>query len=576
MVAVAVVLWVDALLGGPWAGDAWGLVVVAVLALLSGLVARPAVLAVATAAAVVILAVADQVGSPGRFALANDAVFYAVVVGAPALTGALVAVRSAAMRQLEARRAELVRRRATVVREARAAEVERVAREVDDALANRLRKLIAGVADASARAVSRPEAVPLTLASVEASARAALELMRDVLGVLRQSESPTTEPVAASPTRPPRRRVLDHVDVLLVLAIVPLVVETSLPGHRGPAWLNVILALAQGLLLTVVRRRPVMGATLLLAVACVQSAVLTPLPPTVSWLVPGLLVAFLVGHGLHRRTAWVGLVVTLGGVSLITLVTPAPDRSLDGFAPALVMGVLAWLAGRALADREARVAELRAIGDELDRTRNRAARLATAEQRTELARDLHDVGAHALTVVCLQAGAAQTWWNRDREQALVALAVLDDLAGTVLTSLSASLSSLATTGPGPPLEVLADLGRVLGLSVGVRVDGEPRPITNEVSQVVFRVVQEALTNAARHAQHARVEVGLVYGVDSVDVQVSDNGRHQDGELVVAVPGSGFGLSGMAERVEAVRGELSYGPFEGGYLVHARLPLVMQP
>jgi len=576
MLAVAVVLWVDALLGGAWAGDASALAVMAFLALLSGLGARRALLAVTVPAAVLLLAVANQIGSPGQFALADDALFYAVVVGAPALTGALVAVRGAAIRQLEARRAELVRRRATVVRAARAAEVERVELEVDDALADRLRGIIDGVAEASSRAVSRPEAVPVTLASVEASARAALELMRDVLGVLRPSESPTTEPVAATPTPPPHRRVMDHVDMLLVLAIVPLVVETSLPGHRGPAWLNVMLALAQGLLLTVVRRRPVMGAALLLAVACVQSTVLTPLPPTVSWLVPGLLVAFLVGHGLDRRTAWVGLVVTLGGVSLITLVTPAPDRSLDGFVPALVMGVLAWLAGRALADREARVAELRAIGDELDRTRDRAARLAAAEQRAELARELHDVGAHALTVVCLQAGGAQTWWNRDRERALVALAALDVLASEVLTSLSASLGGLATTGPGPQLDVLADLGRVLGLTVGVRVDGEPRPITKELSQVVFRVVQEALTNAARHAQHARVEVGLVYGVDSLDVHVSDSGPHQDGEPVVAVPGSGFGLSGMAERVEAVRGELSYGPFEGGYRVHARLPLVLQP
>lgn len=575
MLAVAVVLWVDALLGGAWAGEASALAVMAFLALLAGLGARRALLAVTVPAAVVLLAFANQLGSPGQFALADDAVFYAVVVGAPALTGALVAVRGAAVRELEARRADLVQRRATVVRAARIAEAERVEREVDHALADRLRDIIDGVAEASSRAASRPETVPVTLASVEASARAALELMRDVLGELRPSEAPTTEPVAATPPPPPRRRAIDHVDVLLVLAIVPLLVETSLPGHRGPVWLNVMLALAQGLLLSVVRRRPVMGATLLLAVACVQSAVLTPLPPTVSWSVPGLLMAFLVGHGLHRRTAVVGLVVTLGGISLLTLVTPAPDRSLDGFAPALVMGVLAWLAGRALAEREGRVAELRTIGDELDRTRDGAAMLATAEQRAELARELHDVGAHALTVVCLQAGAAQTWWSRDRQQALVALDALDVLAGDLLTRLRASLGGLATAGAGPPLEVLADLGRVLGLTVGVRVEGEPRPLSNEVSQVVFRVVQEALTNAARHAQHARVEVGLVYGVDSLDVQVSDSGCDRAGEPMVAVPGSGFGLPGMAERVEAVRGELSYGPFEGGYRVHARLPLVMQ-
>lgn len=580
MLAVVVALWVDAILGGAWAGAASALAVVAFLALLSGLGARRAVLAVTVPAVAVLLTVANQIGSPGQFAFAGDVVFYAVVVGAPAIVGALVAARGAAMRQLEARRGELLRRRATVVRAARAAEAKRVELEVGDALADRLHGIIDGVAEASSQAVRRPDAVPVTLTSVEANARAALELMRDVLGVLRSAESATTEPLAATPTLaatpPPPRRAMDHLDVLLVLAIVPLIVETSLPGHRGPAWLNVMLSLTQGLLLTVVRRQPIAGATLLLAVACVQSSVLAPLPPTVGWLIPGLLMAFLIGHGPDRRTAWVGLLVTLGGVSLLTLVTPAPDRALDGLVPALVMGGLAWLAGRALADREVRVAELRAIGDELDRTRDRAASLAAGEQRAELARELHDVGAHALTVVCLQAGAAQAWWDRDREQAMVALAALDHLASTALASLSASLGGLATTGTGPPLEVLADLGRVLGLTVGVRVDGETRPITLEVSQVVFRVVQEALTNAARHAQHARVEVCLVYGVDSLDVQVSDSGARQGGGPVVAVPGSGFGLSGMTERVEAVRGELSYGPCERGYLVHARLPLGMQP
>lgn len=353
MLAAAVALWVDALLGGASAGDAWALPVMAVLALLSGLVSRPVVLAVAALAVVVLLAVADQVGSPGQFALADDGVFYAVVVGAPALTGALVAVRSAAVHELRARRVELMHRRAIVVRAARAAEVERVEREVDDALADRLRGIVDGVAEASSRAVRRPEAVPIALALVEASARAALELMRDVLGVLRPPKpTRTTEPVAATLARPRRRRVVDQVDALLVLAIVPLIVETALPGRRGPVWLNVMLALAQGLLLTVVRRRPVMGAVMLLALACVQSAVLTPLPPTVSWLLPGLLLVFLVGHGPDRRTAWVGLIVTLGGVGLLTLVTPAPHRSLDGFAPGLVMGrwpgsrVVPWPTGR--------------------------------------------------------------------------------------------------------------------------------------------------------------------------------------------------------------------------------------
>lgn len=577
MISVAGVLWVDALVGGRWAGETWALAVIAGLALLSGLAARALVLAGATPGVVVLLAVADQVGSPGQFALADDGVFYAVVVGAPALAGAMVAVRSAAVRELEARRAQLLERREIVVLAARSAEVGRVEQEVDEALAHRLRAVIDGIADASARASSRPDAVPSALEEVGSSARAALGLLRDVLGVLRPPEPTPAMTITVPPARPRQRRVMDQVDVLLVLAAVPLVVETSLPGLRGPGWLNVVLALAQGVSLTAARRRPIRGAVVLLTVACLQSAVLTPLPPTVSWLLPGLSLALLVGHAPDRRTAWVGLLVIVTGVVLLTLVTPAPDRSLDGFVPGLVMGILAWLAGRALSGRDARAAELRAIGEELDRTRDQAAALATSEQRAELARELHDVGAHALTVVCLQAGAAQTWWDRDRERALVALAALDDLAGTVMTSLCTSFGGPARPGPDLPLDALADLGRVLGLTVGVRVDGSPRLLTGEVSQVAFRVVQESLTNAARHASHARVEVGLIYEEHILDVQVNNTGPGHAGDHVVAVPGSGFGLSGMAERVRAVRGELSAGPSEdGGFTVHARLPLVAQP
>lgn len=203
-----------------------------------------------------------------------------------------------------------------MIRAARAAEIERVEREVDDALAGRLREVIDGVATTSSRAVSRPEEVPAALASIESGARAALEILRAVLGVLHPPEPATSEQAATALARPRRRPVLvDQVDVLLVLAVVPLVIETSLPGHDGAVWLNVMLALA-----------------------CLQYAYLAPLPPTVSWLLPGLLLAFLLGHHPVPHTASVGLVLTLSGVALLTLVTPAPHRARDGFAPSLVMG----------------------------------------------------------------------------------------------------------------------------------------------------------------------------------------------------------------------------------------------
>ncbi len=587
LVSVSLLLWADGLAGGVIASDITvALVAVAWIGFVAGTRTRLVPLLLAGVVGAGLLSIANQIESPGRFAIADDGVFYGVVVLGPVLAGWILGTRARQLTELRARNAELERRRETAVRLARVDEAARVERQIDVALAGRLRTIISAARHAGELDKESPESVPAQLAEVETTARAALTDLREVLGALGSGAAPFPgEPARAETTirssgRMPR---FDLYDVLLVLAVVPLAIETSLQGHRGAGWLNVWAALVQGVLLVVVRRRPLSGTVVFLLVAGLQTALLTPLAPTVSWLLPGLLVPFLIGAGLRVRRSLAGLLLVLVGVAVMTVVTPSADRSLGGLLPSLVMGLLAWWAGRTVAVRDFRAFRLHELADHLARTRDDQARLAAADQRAEVARELHDVGAHVLTVVCLQAGAAQTMWSRDRSQARNALRVVLELADDSLVHLQDSLSGLAIQDTVAPFDiaalgVLAGLGRVLGLQVDVSVRGEPRPLSAEVARAAFRVVQEALTNVARHAARADVWIDLDYLADALEVQVSDSGPGPvDTSSEVVVNGAGLGLRGMRARVEACRGELTFGPLSGGgFSVRAVLPLSVTP
>ncbi len=585
LVGVAVVLWVDALAGGGLVADGvTALVAVAWLAFVAGSRVPPLRLGLGVLGAVALLSVANQVSASAQFSLVNDGVFFAVVVAGPALAGWLTGSRARQVEELGRRNRDLELRRATLVQVARADEVERVERQVDAALAQRLHTIIDDARTAGRLSVQAPEEVPRQLARVEATARDALSDLREVLGVLQPQPQSQPQPTGAGGPRPAgaagsgRAHPLDLVDLALVLSLVPLAVETSVSATHGLVWLDLLACAAQGVLLVVVRRRPLVGSAALFAAACLQSATLTSLPQTVSWLVPGLLVALMLGSRVAWRFAWSGLVLLVAGVGSVELATPPGQRSLGGLLPTAALAALAWWAGRTVAVRERRAAELTALAEELARTRDEQVRVAAAEQRADMVRELHDIGAHALTVVCLQAGAAQTLWTRDRDQARGALQVVLELANDSLAHLRESLTGLVAEESAAPLdvaalEVLAGIGRVLGLQVGIGVYGTPRPLPPVVARAAFRVVQESLTNSARHAAYSRVEIGLAYSSNCVEVWISDSGPGpaRTGPAD-AVNGAGVGLRGMRERVEACHGELTCGPCDGGFAVRARLPL----
>ncbi|MGW3958582.1 sensor histidine kinase [Amycolatopsis sp. NPDC005003] len=232
-------------------------------------------------------------------------------------------------------------------------------------------------------------------------------------------------------------------------------------------------------------------------------------------------------------------------------------RHVDNFAFFLMTGwFVALVAGGAVAHYRA----------EAERTKEAEARARATDERLRIARELHDVLGHHLALINVQAGAALH--RREPGQAEEALGAIKDASKTALQELRATLGMLRQTG-GPRLQRIAELAESVGasgLTVRTEIDGVARDLPPEVEHAAFRVVQEALTNVAKHAGAKTVVVRLGYGADELSVQVDDDGRG-------GTAPAGNGIRGMAERARVLGGELTAAPREGGgYRVRARLPV----
>jgi signal transduction histidine kinase len=206
------------------------------------------------------------------------------------------------------------------------------------------------------------------------------------------------------------------------------------------------------------------------------------------------------------------------------------------------------------------------------------ARAAVGEERARIARELHDVVTHHVNLVVLQAMAASGMLDRDPERVREPLRVIESSGREALTEMRRLLGVLREDDAERPLapqpgvadvDALVGSARTAGLSVGLAVSGTPRRLPAGLALTVYRIVQEALTNAARHAAGSRVGVSLRYEPESVEVAVVDDGGEQ---VEHGAPGGGRGLLGMRERVAVFAGTLETGPSaDGGFAVHARLP-----
>jgi signal transduction histidine kinase len=291
----------------------------------------------------------------------------------------------------------------------------------------------------------------------------------------------------------------------------------------------------------------------------------------------GLASALLLGNLRDRRKALIGLGIVIGGILIVVWNIPGPQAT-NWFIFIPLRFVAAWVAGFALRARgeQAEAAEVRAVRAEGER--EVAARIAVAEERARIARELHDVVAHAVSVMVLQVGAVRHKLPDSLAAQREALTSVERAGRTALAEMRRLLAAMRREGdeveftPQPGLEALDSLldevGRA-GLPARLHLDGEPFPLPRAIDLSAYRIVQEGLTNALKHANASDADVTVRYRPDEVEIEVRDNG-----EGIATTDGLGHGLVGVRERVKIYGGEMSAGTApEGGFVLSTRLPIV---
>jgi signal transduction histidine kinase len=362
------------------------------------------------------------------------------------------------------------------------------------------------------------------------------------------------------------------VGFLLLLSELGVILHSDLTGPVG--WnMAAVAVISLGLLWR--RSHPLAALVVVLAGEALMTAFLTPPPEMFALVVLLLSACYATGRHLEGRRALLGLVL---GVGTVVVVAAIYDPN-DVIWPAVFFAGLPWLAGRTLRNQTLLARELAEKAERAAHAREEEERRAIAAERSRIARELHDVVAHNLSVMVVQASAARRVLERDPERAAEAaelirrtgreaLAELRHVFGPVRRGDGEDLS-------GPPslsrVEDLARRARAAGLKVRLRVEGEPVPLPPGVDQAAYRIVQEALTNALKHADSAHATVTVSYEPNEVVLSIEDDGAARGGDGL-GETGGGHGLVGMRERAALYGGLVQAGPRDtGGFAVRARLP-----
>jgi signal transduction histidine kinase len=245
----------------------------------------------------------------------------------------------------------------------------------------------------------------------------------------------------------------------------------------------------------------------------------------------------------------------------------------------MLFAAIPYLGGRTVCARRALTLELRLNAESVRREQEVQTRAAAAEERTRIAREIHDVVAHSLSLMVVQTVAAREVAAGDRVAALDALEAVQRCGREALLEMRQMIGvlrrgDLELAGPATPcldqLELLAERARTAGLPVDLTVVGEPRPLPDAIELISFRIVQEALTNSIKHAGPASAVVTVTFGEETLQLEICDDGHASKSDG--ALEGAGRGLLGMRERLMLIEGEMTVGEREcGGFRVHASLP-----
>ena len=364
---------------------------------------------------------------------------------------------------------------------------------------------------------------------------------------------------------------------LLLLMVFEIWIEpifqTGMPGPRVPLTLLATLAVAPLL----ARRVYPLAALSVMCAAAVAIGIVGDPEQSTFVLAPVLLVGIysLAAYATSRH-AIIGAGVVVAATVVSEWLTFVDKTLADVFVPMLLFAA-AFFAGTQVQRQRRRAGELAAHAAVLERSHELEMRAAVTDERTRIARELHDVVAHAISVMGIQAGAARRTLAPDLHAQREALLEVERLGREALDEMQRMLGVLRTgndeqaTGPLPGLADVATLAadaRPAGLEVALEVVEDLNDLPAGLQLTVYRIVQEALTNVRKHADASRVDITIARCGDHLEVTIADDGRGTDGEAI-----AGNGLIGMHERAAMHHGSLSAGPAdERGFAVEARLPI----
>ncbi len=370
-------------------------------------------------------------------------------------------------------------------------------------------------------------------------------------------------------------------DVLVVLAAAAAVLEVTLRDDptrapSTPLWFAAPAVVLVVLSLLGRRRFPFEAPVALWLLVALVSFVDGRLIVVVnSVYTAGIVAAFLLGNARDTVRARIGLAVVVGALEIV--IYNDPNRAPANFIFIPLLFVVAWFAGFGLRERAAQAEAAEERATHAERERESAARIAVAEERARIARELHDVVAHAVSVMVLQVGAVRHRLPEALEEDREALTGVEQAGRTALTEMRRLLGAMRSDGDGlelapqPGLDsleaLLQSVGRA-GLPVRLHVDGDATPLPRAIDLSAYRIVQEGLTNVLKHAHASQADVTIRYAPDELRIEVRD-----DGVGGSTGNGLGHGLVGIRERVKIYGGEMSAGPApEGGFVLSTRLPL----
>jgi signal transduction histidine kinase len=349
--------------------------------------------------------------------------------------------------------------------------------------------------------------------------------------------------------------------------------DAAANGWGGPRGLATALAVVAAATVVGRHRRPLVHAAVGLATAALLIAVVAPRQgPFEPFVALALVFYSVAAHAPPRHSAALLAIALAAGLS----VWIGGAQHADVAVPALVWLIAAWVIGQLMRARGERTRLLEELTVQLVAERDERARAAVTQERARIARELHDVVAHNVSIMVVHAGAGARTLDGDQPVVREALSTIETVGRQTVDEMRRLLGILRderelAVSPPPSLkhlDLLVQQARGAGLDVTLTVTGDPAGLAAGVDLAAYRIVQEALTNALKHAGRARAAVSVRYEFDRLELEIVD-----DGDASAAVNSNGQGLVGMSERVTLYGGTLDAGArAEGGYRVAAQLPL----